>query len=256
MATKFNEDEMKSTMASYWRYKRQCPFVAIEVDWQLETWGSYWADVICVDKNRMLIETEVKVSLADLRKDKEKGKHTRFQHCLNGSYDRNLYTHFLYFAVPGDIANDAKAIVEELYPYAGLLGVAGDIASYKVPKPITERPLELHMLYRMSLCQSATLCRLAKDVAEARRVNINRESANQDLREQLSLYQTGKGKKVEVIVPDGSGCDKCPLLQRQDGEDRYRCGYTMENLSLDPSYWRVKRSKNCPNKWEGIKSLK
>ena len=67
---KVKGDSIKASVAAYWRYTRQCPLVAFESSSMLE-WGfAEQADVLAVDKGRYLIETEIKVSISDFRKDK------------------------------------------------------------------------------------------------------------------------------------------------------------------------------------------
>jgi len=93
-------DQIKAVIASYWRYVRQCPVIALEVNHNLSSYADEErADVLAVDKNRFLIETEVKVTLADLRRDAKKSKHRDFQ------YNRRCIARYFYFAVPRDIAN-------------------------------------------------------------------------------------------------------------------------------------------------------
>jgi hypothetical protein len=79
MQKSINSDQIKAIIASYWRYIRQCPVIALEVNSNLSSYsGEETADVLAVDKLRYLIETEVKVSLADLRRDIEKEKQRDF----------------------------------------------------------------------------------------------------------------------------------------------------------------------------------
>jgi hypothetical protein len=79
MQKSINSDQIKAIISSYWRYIRQCPVIALEVNSNLSSYsGEETADVLAVDKLRYLIETEVKVSLADLRRDIEKEKQRDF----------------------------------------------------------------------------------------------------------------------------------------------------------------------------------
>ena len=98
-------DQIKAIVASYWRYVRQCPVIALEVDCNLNSYSlDERADVLAVDKNRYLIETEVKANLADLKRDAKKRKHRDFQD------NRRCVARHFYFAVPKDIANEVKLI--------------------------------------------------------------------------------------------------------------------------------------------------
>lgn len=51
---KERSDNLKAIIASYWRYQRQCPVIALEVDWAFQE----RADVLVVTQDRFLIETE------------------------------------------------------------------------------------------------------------------------------------------------------------------------------------------------------
>lgn len=177
-----NSEQLKAVIASYWRYVRQCPVIALEASSSLSSYGGdELADVLAVNKNRFLIETEVKVSLADLRRDHLKSKHYYFRNNLS----RYPVRHF-YFAVPRDIANDAKLICDDLYPYAGVLGTDGldeyGVLIYREAKPLSSKQLNYPQVLRIIFSQSATVCRLAKKVDEMTR-------ASQNLKEQLKEYR-------------------------------------------------------------------
>lgn len=102
-------DELKVLVMGYWRFIRNCPIVAMEYEY-----GA--ADVLSVTPEGMVIETEVKVSVADMKREAKKPKHRDMQ----GGSSR---WHYFYFAVPQALEDKAKAIIEETYPYAGLLVV-------------------------------------------------------------------------------------------------------------------------------------
>ncbi len=155
-----NSDTIKACIAAYWRYQRQCPVVAFEASSRLDWgWGEQ-ADVLAVNKERCLIETEVKVSLSDLRKDKDKPKHRLF---LDGGGP--YPTAYFYFAVPQEIANLAALLCDTLYPYAGVLGCP-NVEIYRKPKRLNGQRLSTKQLIYMVRSQSATLCRLARKVEE------------------------------------------------------------------------------------------
>lgn len=162
---KISSDKVKAIIASYWRYTRQCPLVALEANCQLQTFNDGGqADILAINKNGLLIETEVKLSIADFRRDKNKPKH----HHLRGNNGRWPTTYF-YFAVPKEIANKVAFLCGNLYPYAGVLGTDGnsedDVLVYREPKIRIAKKLSLFDMTRMAREQSATVCRLAKRVA-------------------------------------------------------------------------------------------
>lgn len=113
-------DEIKTLLLSYWRFQRGCSIVATEFNY-----GE--SDVISYsERNHTFYETEVKISIGDMRREKKKMKHRRV--ILNSSmWDispaYHLRARFFYFAVPEAIQEAALKVCEELFPYAGLLVV-------------------------------------------------------------------------------------------------------------------------------------
>ncbi len=184
-----NSDQLKAIIASYWRYVVQCPVVALEVSSRLSSYSDERADILAVNKNRLLIETEVKVSLGDLRKDHKKSKHHAFR---NGG--TRYPARYFYFAVPRDIANAAKVICDDLYPYAGILGSDGSnelgVQLYRKAKSLAGKKLTFPQALRMAFGQSATVCRLANKVDELTRVLKRKE---QELKEYRDLKRLEGG---------------------------------------------------------------
>ena len=170
-----NSEQLKAIIASYWRYVRQCPVIALEVSHNLSAYAEERADVLAVNKNRFLIETEVKVTLADLQRDAKKSKHWAFRNSLTKCVARHFY-----FAVPKDIANEARLICDDRYPYAGVLGTNGSdeygVEIYRNPKPLAGKRLTYPQVLRIVFNQSGTVCRLAKKVEELTRVQKNLEA--------------------------------------------------------------------------------
>ncbi|MBA7605058.1 hypothetical protein ES703_12187 [subsurface metagenome] len=177
-----NADQMKAAILKYWRYDRQHPLVALEANSALESWNDGGqADILVVTEERQLIETEVKLSIADLRRDKQKNKHELFHRAFFHRYLIRYPTWHFYFAVPYELANQVCLICDQLYPYAGVLGVKesvghGDeptyfeVTSYRNPKQLgyKNKKLAWRELRNMVRAQSATLCRLSQHVAELR----------------------------------------------------------------------------------------
>jgi len=181
-----SEEQLKAVIASYWRYVRQCPVIALEVSHNLSAYAEERADVLAVDKNRFLIETEVKVTLADLKRDAMKSKHRAFRESL----PRVVARHF-YFAVPKDIANKARPICTDLYPYAGVLGTNGTdeygVVIYRQAKFLSGKRLTYPQVLRIIFNQSGTVCRLAKKVEELTRVQRNLEAQLKEYRDMERL---------------------------------------------------------------------
>jgi len=180
-----DSSEMKRIIARYLRFDLGCPILGIEIASSLATsyndGGS--ADVLAVDKKGYLIEVEVKVSIADFKADRKKGKHEYYRKLCGLPYKnqrvrfgkleviepKNYPTHHFYFAVPNEIANKAKMICDNLYPYAGLLtnhsDWYGNISVKKKPTVLAQNKLTLLQATRLAKGQSATLVRLLDDIA-------------------------------------------------------------------------------------------
>lgn len=118
-------EKLKINVMCYWRFDRACPIVAIEYQW-----GA--ADILAVTKDGMVVETEVKVTMQDLKRDKGKTKHLTMERELDmfeGRESEHPYlpastrSNYFYFAVPQEMEAKALQVIEERYPYAGLLVV-------------------------------------------------------------------------------------------------------------------------------------
>ena len=99
-----NSDEVKSSIAAYFRYKKQFPIVSFE-----RTFNGYYGngipDILCVSKDRKLVEIEVKVSLSDFKADINK---SRWKHVY-----KELEPYNRYFAVPKSIAEACLNVLKE-----------------------------------------------------------------------------------------------------------------------------------------------
>lgn len=176
--SKMDAETMKAIVASYWRYTRQCPFVALEANCRLDSFNAGGqADVLAMTERRLMVETEIKLNIGDFRRDRHKVKHRWL-----ATNDERLPTHYFYFAVPWDIANYACLLCGNLYPYAGVLGVHG--VQVEVYRKARLRKVPKASLYRMRNIareQSATVCRLAQQVVELkqslRRLRVKGESS-------------------------------------------------------------------------------
>lgn len=123
---KIGSDEMKAEIAAYWRYVRQYPIIAVEYDGM---------DVAAARRDpRAFVETEVKTSIDDLRADGVKDKHFYYSgdpkdldRCpfqdMRAHYLRKFKPNFFFFAVPNYLLDKALPVVQNLYPYAGLISV-------------------------------------------------------------------------------------------------------------------------------------
>jgi len=177
-----DSDTIKAAVASYWRYTKQCHLVALEASSWLKPFNyGGQADILAVTKRRHLVETEVKVSLADMRRDKSKRKHTYYKQ--GSSY---YPTQRFFFAVPKEIANAACLLCGQLFPYAGVLGSDGTdgwgVEIYRPARLLNGTRLTFPQILRMTREQSATVCRLSMKVAQQKEV-ISRLRVLQKIKE-------------------------------------------------------------------------
>jgi hypothetical protein len=107
--------ELKWLVMMYWRFQRQYWLVAHEY-----SYGD--ADVLSASKNMGVIcETEVKVSIADLKRELQKSKHR--SDAFGKRFLRTKYVDYFYFAMPLALVNKAIPICDNFFPYAGILSV-------------------------------------------------------------------------------------------------------------------------------------
>lgn len=160
---------MKAEQAAYWRFVRQMPLVAVE---------ALDEDILVVTRSRKKIIVEIKVSIADLRHDITKSKHSAIRKVLGLPYLENqkecwwsrpqdYVPHSFYFAVPSRIWNTPKAkeIFETMYPYAGVISVIENVATIPgrgsmVVKPaiiLRKNKLTLFAITKYVKAQSASL---------------------------------------------------------------------------------------------------
>lgn len=109
-------DIIKLTTLAYWKNDRHHITGAIECR---------DADVLTMSRNLLIAETEVKISIADLRREikTKRYKHWRMNNMCGGDDRYGLLggVNYFYFVVPERLKDKALEIVRERYPYAGLL---------------------------------------------------------------------------------------------------------------------------------------
>lgn len=110
-------DEMKLGVLAYWRYCRHHIMGAIECA------SAKDADVLTITKSLMITETEVKVSIGDMRREVKTKFHKHRRMMAFGEQHRLLMpsANYFYFVVPEELQDKALGVCQELYPYAGLL---------------------------------------------------------------------------------------------------------------------------------------
>ena len=157
-------ERVKTAIASYFRYVRQYPIVAIEAKARLlNVKHSDRADILVVDKNQILTEIEIKTSISDLEGDTRKHIHKDLE-SRRGVYP----VHYFYFGIPSKIEKEARQIIKKEYPYAGLIVVDGH---YKLTEPLVRIPIEARRFFKDPLnpaemhyilkAMSSAVCRMS-----------------------------------------------------------------------------------------------
>ena len=118
-------DIIKLVTLAYWRYDRQHITGAIECN---------GADVLTISRGLMIAESEIKISIADMRREKKtkRSKHWSMMDMLNGKDEYRASmprVNYFYFVVPERLKGQALEVAKELYPYAGLLVCRNNIES-------------------------------------------------------------------------------------------------------------------------------
>jgi len=163
-----NSARIKACVACYFRYKRQCNLVSFERP--INTYFSK-PDIFVINKQRRLIEIEVKISMADFKNDIKKR--------IWGYRDKmpNLYPmpHQFYYAVPKSLEEKSRALLQSwkeesnIYGKVGLLVVKehnnrsllgyNDVyVSITAPTNKSSKKIPVKDLITMVKNQSATLC--------------------------------------------------------------------------------------------------
>lgn len=161
-------DILKAIVLCYWRFEKQHYLVGCEL-----SYGQ--VDVISVSKRKRIVcETEIKISISDLKADKRKPKHCTD---LWGKPSfRGYFVDYFYFALPENLIDKARPICDELYPYAGILSISPyddwlshgrgsyispPIKCVKKPSPVGARTLSEENRDDIIRAMSNSYCRLA-----------------------------------------------------------------------------------------------
>lgn len=167
-----NSDYVKASVACYFRYQKQCPIICFErnIDNYMST-----PDVLAIDKQRRLIEVEVKVSMSDLKNDAKK-RIWKFREIIG---DKSFYAvpYQFYYAVPYEIQDKALEIIKGWKKEGKECGKAGLLVVHqRSPKQIglkdvhcehrapinkAAKKLTIKQTIIMARNQSGTLCSMA-----------------------------------------------------------------------------------------------
>lgn len=99
-----NSRHLRAAVAAWLRYKKQAPVVAFE-----RGIGAGIPDVMAITKDRFLLEVEIKISMADFRRDKAKDK-WRWRSFNRDSARDPAY---FYYAVPREMVEKIRALIPE-----------------------------------------------------------------------------------------------------------------------------------------------
>ncbi len=171
-------DIIKLVTLAYWRYSRQHIMGAIECG---------GADVKTIATSLLITESEVKVSIADMRRE-FKTKRCKHQNMFGEGFSRRPNVNYFYFVVPERLKDKALGVVKELYPYAGLLvcrdnikniygyyGEPANIYSIKPARRMQRAKPELKEIIRMGYAASNTALRYGNKLVEGNEVESDIE---------------------------------------------------------------------------------
>ena len=121
----------------YYRFIRQCICVD-EIGysglWGTKAYSGYIADIIVLTKTNFIHEIEVKCNKSDLCSlELKKGKHSD----MSDEY----YPHYFSFAVPTELIEEAKMVINKLNSKYGLIEITSNIYS---PVTIRKKAQRLH----------------------------------------------------------------------------------------------------------------
>lgn len=128
--------------------------------------------VFTVTRTYMTTDTEVKISISDMQREigTKNFKHRRFIE-NNPNIWAAPFTHYFYFAVPAEIEDKATKVLNERYPYAGLLVFTdGDIDIYnptnitmvKRSKRFKRKPVDMKELLELGYQSTNTAIKYAR----------------------------------------------------------------------------------------------
>jgi hypothetical protein len=140
----YKTKDMEALLLCYWRFSRGCDIVAVEFDYRAADIISYCAAEATV------FETEIKISIADMKREARKQKHSFINKELwETPLKRRWWVNKFYFAVPVKIEKKAIELRDRLFPYAGLL-VIDDYERYIQFNPRPYGPFPVREVKRAS----------------------------------------------------------------------------------------------------------
>ena len=185
-----NSDYIKACVISYLRYTRQYPLVCFERG--IMMWGPNKPDILAVNKQRKLIEIEVKISIADFKNDikkrvwthRENEKEFKRNSNEHQEYFDKLYgmPYQFYYAIPETLKDKAVDLIKKwkqenkTYGNTGLMVVRfypngirwNDNVYVRINAPINKKSPKLNIkdIITMTKNQSGTICSLITKICK------------------------------------------------------------------------------------------
>ena len=166
-----NSLHVKASVACYFRYTRQNVMISFERPLNQHA-GT--PDVLTVDKNRNLIEIEVKVSVADMKNDAKK----RVWKMRQKLPDLYPMPYQFYYAVPHKLKDKAMKLLDEWKAQGKMCGSAGLLIVHDSP------PNRLGF----------------KDVSVERRAPLNKKAKKLSLKEIVKMVKDQTGTLCSAMV--------------------------------------------------------
>ncbi len=172
-----NAEIIKASVLSYLHFERNCPIIALEA-----FFGDM--DVAAVTKAGYLIEVEVKMTLADLKRELKKDKHiTRKKEPWETIYRGPVIkAAYYYIAIPYNLYLKSEKFIKESFPHYGILTVSAqqsywessrmgyEVAVRKSAKRLTKvEKLTMEQQIELASKQGNAICSLLGRVLKARR---------------------------------------------------------------------------------------
>ena len=154
--------EVKTAVASYLRYQRQCLLVSFERgpdDYALE-----YPDVLAVTDDMRLLEVEVKISVSDFRNDSKKRK-------WHPSLLDRVAGRTFFYAVPRELIDAVKPCLRKgagLMSCGSAIGYPGNVEIIIKAERKADR-ISPRVFMKMMRAQTGTLISLAKALVKCER---------------------------------------------------------------------------------------
>ncbi len=175
---KITADFMKIALSSYFRFKNQYKMVCTEF---------LLKDVIAYDMKDKFVEVEVKISMVDFHKDKQKPKHKKY---LSTRTKKDKQPTLFYYAFPAEMYKEYKEEIikqiDEINPKYGILVVdnINSVTCIRSAKQLHEKELTKRL-------STEIIARLSSE-------NINLRKKVYDFKQESKKEKQVKMKRTDV----------------------------------------------------------